>query len=138
MSLQEGEVISEWKEANRSITQTRSRNESVNYRPVNLMSDICKLIETVIRDHMMDFLIKHKLIHPSKHGFLKAMACQNKLVVFFVEETTKWVDDGSPVDVIYLDFQKAFAKVPHQRLILKLKITWYGKEYNQLDKAMAN
>ena len=31
------------------------------------------------------------------------------------------MDDGSPVDVIYLDFQKAFDKVPHQRLILKVK-----------------
>ena len=44
----------------------------------------------------------------------------NKFVCF-LEEITKWVDDGSPVDVIYLDFQKAFDKVPHQRLILKLK-----------------
>ena len=44
----------------------------------------------------------------------------NKFVMFF-EEITKWVDDGSPVDVIYLDLQKAFDKVPHQRLILKLK-----------------
>ena len=44
----------------------------------------------------------------------------NKFVMFF-EEITKWVDDGSPVDVIYLHFQKAFDKVPHQRLILKLK-----------------
>ena len=61
----------------------------------------------------------------------------NKLVMFF-EEITKWVDEGSPVDIIYLDFQKAFDKVPHQRIILKLKITWYGKQYNQLDRAMAN
>ncbi len=46
----------------------------------------------------------------------------NKCVMFF-EEITKWVDEGSPVDVpvIYLDFQKAFDKVPHQRGILKLK-----------------
>ena len=39
----------------------------------------------------------------------------NKFVMFF-EELTKWVDEGSPVDVIYLDFQKAFDKVRHQRL----------------------
>ena len=38
----------------------------------------------------------------------------------FFEEITKWVDEGSPVDVIYLDFQKAFDKVPHQRLLLKV------------------
>ena len=31
------------------------------------------------------------------------------------------MDEGSAVDIIYLDFQKAFDKVPHQRLILKLK-----------------
>ena len=39
----------------------------------------------------------------------------------FFEEITEWVDEGSPVDIIYFDFQKAFDKVPHQRLILKLK-----------------
>ena len=44
----------------------------------------------------------------------------NKFVMFF-EEITKWVDDGSSVDVIYLSFQKAFDKVPHQRLIHNLK-----------------
>ena len=44
----------------------------------------------------------------------------NKCVMVFFEETTKCVDDGSPVYVIYLNFQKAFDKVPHQRLILKL------------------
>ena len=69
---------------------------------------------------MMDFLIKHKLINPSQHGFLKAKSCLTNLLCF-LEEITKWVDDGSPVDVIYLDFQKAFDKVPHQRLISKLR-----------------
>ena len=64
---------------------------------------------------MMDFLFKHKLINPSQHGFLKARSCLTNLLCFF-EEITKWVDEGSPVDVIYCDFQKAFDKVPHQRL----------------------
>ena len=81
-------------------------------------------------------LVKHKLINPSQHGFLKARSCLTNLLCFF-EEITIWVDEGSPVDVIYLDLQKAFDKVPHQRLILKVKITWYGKQYNQLDRAMA-
>ena len=69
---------------------------------------------------MMDFLVKNKLINPSQQGFLKARSCLTSLLCFF-EEITKWVDEGSPVDVIYLDFQKAFDKVPHQTLILKLK-----------------
>ena len=68
----------------------------------------------------MDFLIKHKLINPSQHGFLKARSWLTNLLCFF-EEITIWVDEGLPVDVIYLYFQKAFDKVPHQRLILKLK-----------------
>ena len=52
---------------------------------------------------MIDFLVKHKLINPSQHGFLKARSCLTNLLCFF-EEITKWVDEGSPVDVIYLDF----------------------------------
>ena len=46
----------------------------------------------------------------------------------FLGEITKWVDDGSPVDVVYLDFQKAFDKVPHQRLLLKLKAHAIGND----------
>ena len=45
---------------------------------------------------MMDFLIKHKLLNPSQHGFLKAKSCLTNLLCF-LEEITKWVDDGSPV-----------------------------------------
>ena len=100
----------EWKEANIiPLFKKGARNKSVNYRPVSLTSVICKLLESIIRDHMMDFLIKHKLINPSQHGFLKAKSCLTNLLCF-LEEITKWVDDGSPVDVIYLGFQKAFDK----------------------------
>ena len=120
MSLQGGIVPLEWKEANIiPLFKKGSRNKSVNYRPVSLTSVICKLLETIIRDHMMDFLIKHTLINPSQHGFLKATPCLTNVLCCF-EEITKWVDEGSPVDGIYLDFQKAFDKVPHQRLILTL------------------
>ena len=41
--------------------------------------------------------------------------------LMFLEEITQCVDDGSQVNVIYSDFQKAFDNVPHQRLVLKLK-----------------
>ena len=46
----------------------------------------------------------------------------------FLEEITKWLDDGSPVDVVNLDFQKTFDKVPHQRLLLKLKAHGIGND----------
>ena len=46
----------------------------------------------------------------------------------FFKEITKWVDDGSPMDVVYLDFQKAFNKVPYQRLLLKLKAHGIGND----------
>ena len=55
----------------------------------------------------------------------QARSCLTNVLCIF-EEITKCVDDGSLVDVIYLDFQKAFDKVPHQRLILKLKSLGMG------------
>ena len=59
---------------------------------------------------MVEFLVKHKLINISQHGFIKARSCLTNVLCVF-EEITKWVDDGSPADVVYLDFQKAFDKV---------------------------
>ena len=43
---------------------------------------------------MMDFLVNHKLINPSQHGFLKAISCLTNVLCFF-DEITKWVDEGS-------------------------------------------
>ena len=51
MSLQEGTVPLEWKEANIiPLFKKGSRNKSVNYRPVSLTSVICKFLETKMMD----------------------------------------------------------------------------------------
>ena len=119
LSLEEGIVPSEWKEANITpLFMKGSRNKPDNYIPVNLTTVVCKL--HYLETHIVEFVVTHQLINASQHGFLKERSCLSNLLCFF-EEITKWVDDGSPVDVVYLDFEKAFDKVPHQRLLLNLK-----------------
>ena len=67
MQLQEGIVPFEWKEANLiPLFKKGSRNKSVNYRPVSLTSVICILLESIIRDHMMDFLEPFELVEVAK------------------------------------------------------------------------
>ena len=95
-----------------------------SYSPLGAHS-ASKLLERLIKDHMVDFLVKHKLLNSSQHGLRKARSCLTNMLCF-LEEITKWIDVGSPVDIIYLDFQKAFDKVPHQRLLLKLKAHGIG------------
>ena len=84
LSLEEGIVRLEWKEANITpLFKKGSRNKPENYRPVSLTSVVCKLLETLIRDHMVEFLVKHKLINTSQHRFLKARSCLTNLLCFF-------------------------------------------------------
>ena len=64
---------------------------------------ICKLLERLIKDHMVDFLIMYKLLNSCQHGFLKARLRLSN-VLCFLEEITKWIDEALPVDIIYLDF----------------------------------
>ena len=80
LSLEEGIVPSEWKEANITpLFKEGSRNKQENYRPVSY----CKLLNTLIRYHMVEFFVKHKLINISQHGFLKARSCLTNLLCFF-------------------------------------------------------
>ena len=51
-----------------------SINKSENYRPVTLTSVICNFLESLIKDHMVDFLVGHKLLNSFHHGFLKGHA----------------------------------------------------------------
>ena len=90
LSQEEGIVPSEWKEANITpLFKKGSRNKPDNYRVVSLTSGVCKLLETLIRGHMVEFLVKHKLINTYEHGFLKARSCLTNLLCFLCEEITK-------------------------------------------------
>ena len=104
ISIPEGIVPLEWKEANIiPLIKKGLWNKSENNRPVSLTSVICKLLERLIKDRLVDFLVKNKLINPSQHGFLKARSCLTNMLCF-LEDVTKWLNEGSPVDIIYLDF----------------------------------
>ena len=84
LSLEEGIIPSEWKEANITpLFKKGSRKKPDNYRPVSLTSVVCKLLETLIIDHMVKFLVKHKLINTSQHGFLKARSCLTNILCFW-------------------------------------------------------
>ena len=59
-----------------------SRNKSENYRPVSLTSVICKLLERLFKDHMVDFLVRHTILNSSQHGFLKVRSCLTNMLFF--------------------------------------------------------
>jgi len=95
-----------------------SKQEVGNYRPVSLTSQICKVVESVIRDEIVQHLDQYNLIRNSQHGFCKGYSCTTNLLVF-LETVTADNDAKRKVDTVYLDLAKAFDKVPHKRLLVE-------------------
>ncbi|MGE5822757.1 MAG: reverse transcriptase domain-containing protein [Nitrososphaerota archaeon] len=120
-SLESGIVPADWKKANvTAIYKKGDKCLPCNYRPVSLTSHVCKLLESIIRDNIINHVHKFKLIKESQHGFVSKKSCLTNLLEF-LEFVSDYVDQGYPIDVIYLDFQKAFDKVPHKRLMKKVE-----------------
>ena len=119
-SLNSGIVPKDWKQANVSVLFKKgSKNLPGNYRPISLTSHVCKVLESLIRDEITKHVMEFKLVKETQHGFVRNRSCLTNLLEYlhYVQEH---VDKGTPVDVIYLDFQKAFDKVPHRRLVKKI------------------
>ena len=87
-----------------------------NYRPVCLTSVVCKLMESILRDKIVEFLEKNNIIRDSQHGFHNKRSClTNRLD--FIHDIYEMYEEGRAVGIIYLDFQKEFDKVPHRKLL---------------------
>jgi hypothetical protein len=120
-SLVTGVVPYEWKDARVSpLFKKGKRDKPENYRPVSLTSIIGKIFEAIIKDNIVEHLEKYKILNSSQHGFTKGKSCLTN-ILSFMESVTSKIDEGNPVDIVYLDFAKAFDKVPHVRLVNKLE-----------------
>uniref|UniRef100_A0A670HT18 Reverse transcriptase domain-containing protein n=1 Tax=Podarcis muralis TaxID=64176 RepID=A0A670HT18_PODMU len=119
-SWRTGEVPADWRRANVvPIFKNGKREDPNNYRPVSLTSIPGKILEQIIKQTVCEHLERNTVITNSQHGFLKNKSCQTNLISFF-DRITSLVDEGNAVDVAYLDFSKAFDKVPHDILVKKL------------------
>ena len=76
------------------------------------------MMESIIRDNIMTHMTKYNLFCDEQHGFVPGRSCMTQPLVT-LDDWTELLDQGLPVDAIYLDFKKAFDTVPHERLLLK-------------------
>ena len=68
----------------------------------------------------MDHLQSLNLLSDSQHGFRTKRSCESQLILV-INELAESLNNGDQINVILLDLQKAFDKVPHENLLVKLQ-----------------
>jgi len=120
-SYETGILPTDWKLANVCpVFKKSSKSDVGNYLPISLTSVPCKIMESIIKDRIVRFLESSEFFSSYQHGFVKGRSCLTNLLETF-EAWTKALNDGYDVDIVYLDYRKAFDTVPHSRLLDILK-----------------
>ncbi|KAK3101568.1 hypothetical protein FSP39_004535 [Pinctada imbricata] len=136
LSFEQSQLPTDWKNANiTAIHKKGDKDLPSNYRPISLTSIVCKTMEKLIRDEIVRHMETNNLFTKHQYGFRKGYSCATQLIGV-IDEWTRLLDNRDEIDVIYLDFQKAFDTVPHARLLNKLyaygirgKVHAWLKEY---------
>ena len=94
---------------------------------MSLTSVPCKILEHIICSHVRDHLDRHNILSTLQHGFRERHSCESQLLTT-LQDLLSLHDRGVQVDLVVLDFAKAFHTVPHESLLGKLK--YYGIDCN--------
>lgn len=123
-SLENSIVPADWRSAIiKPIPKGGSRFKPENYRPISLTSVVSKLFEHIIISHMLKHLNKLDLLSRNQFGFRKGSSTE-LLLIKLTNYISKHIQSGGLIDLIALDFSKAFDKVTH--LLLCHKLERYG------------
>jgi hypothetical protein len=134
-SFNEGKIPTDWKKANvTAIFKKGDKRVPGNYRPVSLTSVVCKIMEKLIRGRILSHLQTHNLLSENQFGFLGGRSTLIQLLIT-VEKWTEALERGEEVDVVFLDFKKAFDKVSHKRLLDVTEFYGVNGKYSKWIKA---
>ena len=112
------------------IYKGEGKGESANYRPVALTNHLTKVFERVVRCQIITHLEENLLLNITQHGFTQGRSTITQLLSYYDTVLTMLEErQDKSVDVIYLDFSKAFDKVDHRILLKKMstRIFFYKK-----------
>ena len=110
-------------EISKCYSHTKKRENKAllnNYRPISLTSVVDKLVETKIRDKLVSFLEENFLFEITPHDFCHKCSRLTNLLDFYNDVFNNYVETKA-VNIIYLDFQKVYDKVPHKRILKKFQ-----------------
>ncbi len=131
-SLASGTLPKDWLRANVIPLYKKGdiiKTKAENYRPVSLTCLCCKMLEHIIYSSIMKHADKYKILTRLQHGFRKGHSCETQ-VLLTAHDLARAHDNKEQIDMIVLDFSKAFDKVPPERLLAKLD--HYGIRGNTL------
>lgn len=119
-SLKEGVCPSVWKIS--TVIPIPKVNKAIkceDYRPINMLLTIEKLLESLVKEQLVDFIERKRILIDAQSGYRRNFSCETALNLVL----NKWKminDDSNDIVCVFLDLKRAFETIDRGRLIDKL------------------